>query len=123
MVDESVCAVCNYNRPGKTCDRRLNWAWTGEFLPAHRDEFNMIKRALNQETFPPKRPGGPASFQRLAIRVQEFLEDLLQLAHKCILNSFYGYIMRKGARWHSKEALRLRLSRWLKRWWSRSDGR
>lgn len=25
---------------------------------------------------------------------------LLQLAHKCILNSFYGYVMRKGARWY-----------------------
>ena len=26
------------------------------------------------------------------------LYDSLQLAHKCILNSFYGYVMRKGAR-------------------------
>ncbi|KAK6638721.1 hypothetical protein RUM43_006988 [Polyplax serrata] len=31
----------------------------------------------------------------------EVLYDSLQLAHKCILNSFYGYVMRKGARWHS----------------------
>ncbi|CAF4660957.1 unnamed protein product, partial [Rotaria sp. Silwood2] len=29
--------------------------------------------------------------------------DSLQLAHKCILNSFYGYVMRKGARWHRME--------------------
>eukprot|EP00930_Biecheleria_cincta_P017416 TRINITY_DN1385_c0_g1_i1.p1 TRINITY_DN1385_c0_g1~~TRINITY_DN1385_c0_g1_i1.p1 ORF type:complete len:2608 (-),score=472.89 TRINITY_DN1385_c0_g1_i1:198-7172(-) len=29
------------------------------------------------------------------------LNDSLQLAHKVILNSFYGYVMRKGARWHS----------------------
>jgi DNA polymerase epsilon subunit 1 len=29
--------------------------------------------------------------------------DSLQLAHNCILNSFYGYVMRKGARWHSME--------------------
>ncbi|EZG43301.1 DNA polymerase [Gregarina niphandrodes] len=29
--------------------------------------------------------------------------DSLQLAHKCILNSFYGYVMRKGARWYSLE--------------------
>ena len=29
--------------------------------------------------------------------------DSLQLAHKCILNSFYGYVMRKGARWKSME--------------------
>ena len=33
----------------------------------------------------------------------ETLFDSLQLAHKCILNSFYGYVMRKGARWYSME--------------------
>ena len=31
------------------------------------------------------------------------IADSLQLAHKCILNSFYGYVMRKGARWSSIE--------------------
>ncbi|KAF9479818.1 DUF1744-domain-containing protein [Pholiota conissans] len=187
MVDEAVCAVCDYNRPGKTCDRRLEWAWRGEFFPAHRDEFNMIKHALNQETFPPKRANGPhrrfadlAPAEQTALlhkrlgdysrkvykktkdtkvetresivcqRVNPFyvdtvrlfrdrryeykglhktwkknldtvtsegrsiaevdeakkmivLYDSLQLAHKCILNSFYGYVMRKGARWHSME--------------------
>ena len=187
MVDESVCAVCDYNRPGKTCDRRLDWAWRGEFFPAHRDEFNMIKHALNQESFPPKRPGGPQrrfpdltaaeqtallhkrlgdysrkvykktkdtkvetresivcqrenpfyvdTVRRFRDRRYEYkgllktwkktldtvmsegrsiaeideakkmtvVYDSLQLAHKCILNSFYGYVMRKGARWHSME--------------------
>ncbi|KCV68263.1 DNA polymerase epsilon subunit 1 [Fonticula alba] len=29
--------------------------------------------------------------------------DSLQLAHKVILNSFYGYVMRKAARWYSME--------------------
>uniref|UniRef100_A0A673NLN3 DNA polymerase epsilon catalytic subunit n=1 Tax=Sinocyclocheilus rhinocerous TaxID=307959 RepID=A0A673NLN3_9TELE len=33
----------------------------------------------------------------------EILYESLQLAHKCILNSFYGYVMRKGARWYSME--------------------
>ena len=187
MVDESVCAVCDHNRPGKTCDRRLEWAWRGEFFPAHRDEFNMIKHALNQEDFPPKKQGGPkrkfidlstsdqtallhkrlgdysrkvytktketkvenreaivcqkenpfyvdtvrrfrdrryeykgllktwkkkcdevTSEGRPIVEVDEakkmiVLYDSLQLAHKCILNSFYGYVMRKGARWHSME--------------------
>ncbi|XP_055381319.1 DNA polymerase epsilon catalytic subunit 1 isoform X2 [Condylostylus longicornis] len=36
-----------------------------------------------------------------AAKGREVLYDSLQLAHKCILNSFYGYVMRKGARWHS----------------------
>ena len=58
VVDESVCAVCDFNRPGKTCDRRMTWAWRGEYFPARRDEYNMIKHALNQESFPPKKPGG-----------------------------------------------------------------
>ena len=187
VVDEGVCAVCDYNRPGKTCDRRMTWAWRGEFFPARRDEFNMIKHALNHESFPPKKPGGPQrKFTDLAdseqtallhkrlgdysrkvykkikdtkvenreaiicqrenpfyvdtvrrfrdrryeykglhktwkknldVAVEEgkslaevdearkmiVLYDSLQLAHKCILNSFYGYVMRKGARWHSME--------------------
>lgn len=33
----------------------------------------------------------------------QIVYDSLQLAHKCILNSFYGYVMRKGARWYSME--------------------
>ena len=187
VVDESVCAVCDFNRPGKTCDRRLTWAWRGEFFPARRDEYNMIRHALNQETFPPKRPGGPPrrfpdltpaeqtalthkrlgdysrkvykkmrdtkvenretiicqrenpfyvdTVRRFRDRRYEYkglhktwkknldailaegrplaevdearklivVYDSLQLAHKCILNSFYGYVMRKGARWHSME--------------------
>ncbi|KAF8066745.1 hypothetical protein FPV67DRAFT_1496266 [Lyophyllum atratum] len=187
MVDESVCAVCDYNRPGKTCDRRLEWAWRGEYFPAHRDEYNMIRHALNQETFPARRPGGPErrfpdlleseqsallhkrlgdysrkvykktkdtkietreaivcqrenpfyvdTVRRFRDRRYEYkgllktwkknldnisaeggsitevdeakkmivIYDSLQLAHKCILNSFYGYVMRKGARWHSME--------------------
>ncbi|KAI0700326.1 hypothetical protein BC835DRAFT_1412133 [Cytidiella melzeri] len=187
VVDESVCAVCDYNRPGKKCDRRMTWAWRGEFFPARRDEFNMIKHALNQENFPPKKPGmsqrkfvdltdaeqtallhkrlGDYSrkvykkvkdtrvenresiicqrenpfyidtVRRFRDRRYEYkglhktwkknldnvlsegrsiaeideakkmivIYDSLQLAHKCILNSFYGYVMRKGARWHSME--------------------
>ena len=34
---------------------------------------------------------------------KELVYDSLQVAHKCILNSFYGYVMRKGARWRSME--------------------
>lgn len=186
VVDEAMCAVCDHNRPGKTCDRRMTWAWRGEFFPAKRDEFNMVKFALNKEMFPPKFPNGPkrryvdlAPSEQTALlhkrlgdysrkvykktketevvvkeaiicqrenpfyidTVRSFrdrryeykglhktwkknldkakgeqsmtavdeankmivLYDSLQLAHKCILNSFYGYVMRKGARWHSME--------------------
>lgn len=45
--------------------------------------------------------GNPMRIQEAADMV--VLYDSLQLAHKCILNSFYGYVMRKGARWYSME--------------------
>lgn len=187
MIDESACAACDFNRPGKTCDRRMPWSWRGEFLPAKRDEYNMIRHALENERFPSKKPGGLArAFQDLSLdeqtghvkkrltdyskkiyhkihdartiereaiicqrenpfyvdTVKDFrdrrydfkgkqkvwkgktsdlekagaaqleieeakkmivLFDSLQLAHKVILNSFYGYVMRKGSRWYSME--------------------
>ncbi|KAL2260303.1 hypothetical protein VTK26DRAFT_5725 [Humicola hyalothermophila] len=187
MISESDCAACDFNRPGKTCDRRLPWAWRGEYLPAKRDEYNMIRHALENEKFPGKHPNSPMrSWQDLSadeqatltrkrlqiysqkvyhkiresttiIReaiicqrenpfyintVRDFrdrrydykgkakvwkgktealkssgapaseidnakkmivLFDSLQLAHKVILNSFYGYVMRKGSRWYSME--------------------
>ncbi|KIW33109.1 uncharacterized protein PV07_04601 [Cladophialophora immunda] len=187
MIAESDCAACDFNRPGKTCDRRLPWAWRGEFLPTKRDEYNMIRRAVANETFPGKGPKAPRrAFQELSLdeqaatvrkRLQEYskkiyhkihdsktiereaiicqrenpfyvdtvrdfrdrrydfkgkqkvwkgktealkssgapgqeieeakkmivLYDSLQLAHKVILNSFYGYVMRKGSRWYSME--------------------
>ncbi|KAI9860198.1 MAG: DNA polymerase epsilon catalytic subunit [Trichoglossum hirsutum] len=187
MIRESDCAACDFNRPGKTCDRRMPWSWRGEFLPAKRDEYNMIRRALENEKFPGRWPNSPAktfydlpldeqsrlikkrlqdyskkiyhkihetkTIEREAIICQrenpfyvdtvksfrdrryEFkgqqkvwknktdvlkssgaaaseieegkkmvvLFDSLQLAHKVILNSFYGYVMRKGSRWYSME--------------------
>ncbi len=187
MISESDCAACDFNRPGKTCDRRLPWAWRGEFLPAKRDEYNMLRRAVANEKFPGKGAKSLArTFQEMNLdeqalvvrkRVQDYskkiyhkihdsktiqreaiicqrenpfyvntvrdfrdrryefkgqqkvwkgktdalknagapapevedakkmvtLFDSLQLAHKVILNSFYGYVMRKGSRWYSME--------------------
>ncbi|KAL7918761.1 DUF1744 domain-containing protein [Trichoderma austrokoningii] len=187
MISESDCAACDFNRPGKTCDRRMPWAWRGEYIPAKRDEYNMIRHALENEKFPGKTQYAPQrAFQDLSTdeqatlvrkrlqiysqkvyhkihdsttivreaiicqrenpfyinTVRDFrdrrydykgkakvwkgktdalkssgapgneiddakkmiiLYDSLQLAHKVILNSFYGYVMRKGSRWYSME--------------------
>ena len=187
MISESDCAACDFNRPGKTCDRRLPWAWRGEYLPTKKDEYNMIRRAMTNEKFPGKGPKSLArTFEDLNLdeqasavrkRLQDYskkiyhkihdsttkqreaiicqrenpfyvdtvrdfrdrrydfkgqqkvwkgkvetlkgsgataqeiedgkkmviLFDSLQLAHKVILNSFYGYVMRKGSRWYSME--------------------
>lgn len=187
MKSERDCASCDFNRPGKTCDRRLKWAWRGEFFPAKMDEYSMVKRALQNETFPNKNKLSRKrvlTFDELSyadqvahikkrltdyskkvyhrVKVSETVEreaivcqrenpfyvntvrsfrdrrydfkglaktwkknlagidpadkhardearkmivlyDSLQLAHKVILNSFYGYVMRKGSRWYSME--------------------
>lgn len=187
MIQESDCAACDFNRPGKTCDRRMPWAWRGEFLPAHKNEYNMVRHALENDRFPGRFSDSPArAFQDLSMeeqaamvkkRLQDYskkiyhkihetktiereaiicqrenpfyvdtvknfrdrrydfkgkqkvwknkaetlkssgashteveeakkmivLFDSLQLAHKVILNSFYGYVMRKGSRWYSME--------------------
>ena len=187
MIDEADCAACDFNRPGKICDRRMPWSWRGEFLPTQKNEYNMIRRSLENEKFPGKYPNSPARiFQDMSVdeqaglvkkRLTEYskkiyhkihetktiereaiicqrenpfyvdtvkdfrdrrydfkgkqkvwknnteslkasgaspteieeakkmivLYDSLQLAHKVILNSFYGYVMRKGSRWYSME--------------------
>lgn len=187
MKTEKDCASCDFNRPGKRCDRRLKWAWRGEYYPAKMDEYNMIKRALQNEMFPNKNKMSKKkllTFDELSYadqvaqikkrltdyckkvysraKVSEVVEreaivcqrenpfyantvrsfrdrryefkglakqwkqklsaldksdnqgrdeakktivlyDSLQLAHKVILNSFYGYVMRKGSRWYSME--------------------
>ena len=43
------------------------------------------------------------ALSRKSAEDKEIVFDSLQLAHKCILNSFYGYVMRKGARWRSMQ--------------------
>ncbi|XP_066584539.1 DNA polymerase epsilon catalytic subunit 1 isoform X2 [Prorops nasuta] len=186
MVNEKVCAACDYNRPNAICQRNMQWMWRGDYLAASLGEYQRIQQQLETEKFPSVFPGGPKrafhelskqeratyekkrlteycrkaykkikitrseertqtvcqkenSFyvdtvrafrdrryeyksltkvakQQVAAAVakndaadiksaksREVLYDSLQLAHKCILNSFYGYVMRKGSRWYSME--------------------
>lgn len=186
MKTEEDCATCDFNRPQKNCDRKLPWAWRGEFYPADQSEYGQVKNSLERETFPPLKPWEPPrtfddlSYSERAKHIKErlaklslkvysrkqktetvertsivcqrenpfyantvrafrdrrydyktktkiwkgkaskidekvdpiakeeankniVLNDSLQLAHKVILNSFYGYVMRKGSRWYSME--------------------
>ncbi|XP_014243351.1 DNA polymerase epsilon catalytic subunit A [Cimex lectularius] len=186
MVNEMICAACDFNKPGALCQRTMAWMWRGDIMPASKSEFHRIQQQLEIEKFPPEFPGGaPRAFHNLSKEEQaaaekkrltdycrkaykktkvtrleertttvcqkensfyvdtvrafrdrryeykglckvakkqvsdaiskgdageiksaknrEILYDSLQLAHKCILNSFYGYVMRRGARWHSME--------------------
>ncbi|KAK3068218.1 DNA polymerase epsilon catalytic subunit [Teratosphaeriaceae sp. CCFEE 6253] len=60
VVTEADCAACDYNVPGKSCDRRMPWTWRGEFLPAGRGEYGMIRAGLGSERFPAKARIGEA---------------------------------------------------------------
>lgn len=31
IVDEATCAACDFNRPGATCQRNMDWKWRGDF--------------------------------------------------------------------------------------------
>ncbi|KAF7265187.1 hypothetical protein GWI33_021380 [Rhynchophorus ferrugineus] len=186
MVNETICATCEFNKPAATCQRSMAWMMREEYLPASRNEYHRIQQQLETEKFPPAYPGGSqrafhelsrqeqADLEKKRLQVycrkvykkmkvtrieerstticqkensfyvdtvrafrdrryeykglskkakqavveaikggdaseiksaknREVLYDSLQLAHKCILNSFYGYVMRKGARWYSME--------------------
>jgi DNA polymerase epsilon subunit 1 len=189
-VDEGVCAACDFNRPGKSCQLDMEWKWRGKHFPASRNEYEVLKTQMETETVKIEDEGGgdgrkharrvdftslrhdeqatrlkkrvgiysqkvykkttietvetkksiicqrenpfyvntvkafrdrryyyKAQNKKAGIAVKEattaielqkakdlqLLFDSLQLAHKCILNSFYGYVMRKGARWRSIE--------------------
>ncbi|CAL7943087.1 unnamed protein product [Xylocopa violacea] len=186
MVDETVCAACDYNKPKALCQRNMKWMWRGEYFAASLSEYQRMQQQLENEKFPPRFPGGPrrafhelskeerATYEKKRLteyckkaykkvkitsmeertqticqkensfyvdtvrafrdrryeykaltkvakqqvtaalakgdaadiksaKSREILYDSLQLAHKCILNSFYGYVMRKGSRWFSME--------------------
>lgn len=36
IVTDEVCTACDFNRPGKTCLRKLEWVWRGEIFMAKR---------------------------------------------------------------------------------------
>ncbi|KAL2328488.1 hypothetical protein Fmac_021915 [Flemingia macrophylla] len=107
IVTDEVCTACDFNRPGKTCLRKLEWVWRGETFMAkksfrdRRYEYKGLNKVWKGELSKAKASGNSLKIQEAQDMV--VLYDSLQLAHKCILNSFYGYVMRKGARWYSME--------------------
>jgi DNA polymerase epsilon subunit 1 len=181
IVNQNICASCEFNQSENNCKRPMSWTWRGDYNPASLSEYNSIKRQLGYE----KIKNNEQYFNELTEKEQllishlrlkqyshrvynkikqttieeristvcmrensfyvdtvrsfrdrryeyklltkqwkqkrlvaekqnniidkksaeakEILMDSLQVAHKCILNSFYGYVMRKGARWRSME--------------------
>ncbi len=68
---------------------------------AFRDRRYDYKR--EHKTWQANLAGAKTLEEQIKARNMVIIYDSLQLAHKCILNSFYGYVMRRGARWYSME--------------------
>ena len=59
MVTDEQCAACDFNKPGKTCLRNMEWVWRGEHYSATSAEYNSIKAQLASESFPAVAAGEP----------------------------------------------------------------
>lgn len=51
IVTDEDCAACDFNRPGKTCLRPMEWVWRGETYAATMAEYRALKAQLEAETF------------------------------------------------------------------------
>ncbi|PKK17899.1 hypothetical protein A306_00000059 [Columba livia] len=92
-VEERVTTIC----------QRENSFYV-DTVRAFRDrryEFKGLHKVWKKKLSAAVETGDASEVKRC--KNMEILYDSLQLAHKCILNSFYGYVMRKGARWYSME--------------------
>ncbi|XP_003226860.2 DNA polymerase epsilon catalytic subunit A [Anolis carolinensis] len=92
-VEERVTTIC----------QRENSFYV-DTVRAFRDrryEFKGLHKVWKKKLASALEAGDASEVKRC--KNMEILYDSLQLAHKCILNSFYGYVMRKGARWYSME--------------------
>ena len=93
VTQERVAGVCQREN-GFYVDTVLNFR-------DRRYEYKGLNKKWKGKLGDAKKSGNPIAIQEANDMVT--LYDSLQLAHKCILNSFYGYVMRKGARWYSME--------------------
>jgi len=59
-----------------------------------RYEYKALTKVAKQQVAEAIAKGDAGDIK--SAKNREILYDSLQLAHKCILNSFYGYVMRKG---------------------------
>uniref|UniRef100_A0A8C4T9X8 DNA polymerase epsilon catalytic subunit n=1 Tax=Erpetoichthys calabaricus TaxID=27687 RepID=A0A8C4T9X8_ERPCA len=92
-VEERVTTIC----------QRENSFYV-DTVRAFRDrryDFKGLHKVWKKKLSAAQESGDAAEVKRC--KNMEILYESLQLAHKCILNSFYGYVMRKGARWYSME--------------------
>lgn len=59
IVNDAICAACDFNKPDARCQRVMKWMWRGEVMPVKRGEIQRTVQQLEMETFPSEFPGGP----------------------------------------------------------------
>ena len=50
IVTDEDCAACEFNHPGKTCLRPMEWVWRGETFSATASEYYSLKNQLQVPT-------------------------------------------------------------------------
>lgn len=89
-------------RSAGICQRENSFYYdTVEAFRDRRYEYKSLNKEWKGRLEAARASGNPIQIQEAQDMCVVY--DSLQLAHKCILNSFYGYVMRKGARWYSME--------------------
>ena len=54
VVNEEICASCDFNRAGKKCQRFLPWRWRGKYFPSTKGEYNHLRAQIEYESFDTK---------------------------------------------------------------------
>jgi DNA polymerase epsilon subunit 1 len=65
IVNSTICAQCDLNRPNARCQRKMDWIWRGTYVPATRNELQRIQLQLENERF---------QFNGQAIEKKTFIE-------------------------------------------------
>lgn len=91
IVTDEVCTACDFNRPGKTCLRKLEWVWRGETFMAKKSDYYHLKKQIESEFVDGTGGQLPKSFLDLPkteqqLRLKERLKKYSQKAYKRVLD-------------------------------------
>ena len=51
IVDDTVCAACDFNQSKNDCKRKMDWVWRGDYNPATKGDYDRTKNQLAGERF------------------------------------------------------------------------
>lgn len=108
IVTDMDCAACEYNRPGKTCLRHMEWVWRGEHYACSTSEYQQLKRQLMSETYPPA-PGKAGEEAGSSVRSwQELSSEEQNKLLKERLKKYCQKVMSSNLRMFSSTAVLMR---------------